>query len=100
MSAILGAAFRLLPCPSAKAAYFSGLSSGSPVTFYFVIGLFATGIASSLTLVGMIVQVCGNRSTKPETNTEPLLMRLPWNYLRAGLITTIGMFYLVNVALT
>lgn len=96
MSAILGAAFGLMPCPSAMAAYFSGLSSGSPATSYFVIGLFAAGVATSLTLVGMIVQVFGNRFT----NTEPLLMRLPWHYLRAGLITTIGMFYLVNVALT
>lgn len=82
MSALLGAAFGLMPCPSAMAAYFSGLSSGSPVTSYFVIGLYAAGIATSLTLVGMVVQVFGNRFT----NNESWLIRLPWNYIRAGLI--------------
>jgi ABC-type nickel/cobalt efflux system permease component RcnA len=96
MSALLGAAFGLMPCPSAMAAYFSGLSSGSPVTSYIVIGLFAAGIATSLTLVGMLVQVFGNRFS----NTESWLIRLPWNYIRAGLITSIGLFYLANVALT
>ena len=96
MSALLGAAFGLMPCPSAMAAYFSGLSSGSPVTSYIVIGLFAAGIATSLTLVGMAVQVFGNRFS----NTESWLIHLPWNYIRAGLITSIGLFYLANVALT
>ena len=96
MSALLGAAFGLMPCPSAMAAYFSGLSSGSPVTSYIVIGLFAAGIATSLTLVGMVVQVFGNRFN----NTQSWLIRLPWNYIRAGLITAIGLFYLANVALS
>lgn len=97
MSAMLGAAFGLMPCPSAMAAYFSGLSSGSPATAYIVIGLFAAGIATSLTLVGMIVQVFGNRFSK---NTGSWLSRLPWNYIRAGLITLIGLVYLGHVAFT
>lgn len=96
MSVLLGAAFGLMPCPSAMAAYFSGLSSGSPATAYIVIGLFAAGIATSLTLVGMIVQVFGNRFT----NTGSWLSHLPWNYIRAGLITAIGLFYLGHVALS
>ncbi|QEG22640.1 HoxN/HupN/NixA family nickel/cobalt transporter [Mariniblastus fucicola] len=95
MSALLGAAFGLMPCPSAMAAYFSGLSSGSPVTAYIVIGLFAAGIATSLTLVGMVVQLFGNRFT----NTSSRLSRLPWNYIRAGLITLIRLVYLGHVAL-
>ena len=95
MSALLGAAFGLMPCPSALAAYFSGLSSGSPIAAYIVIGLFAAGIATSLTCVGMIVQVFGNRFT----NQESRLSRLPWNFIRAGLITCIGLFYLGHVAL-
>ena len=94
MSAVLGAAFGLMPCPSAMAAYFSGLSSGSPVTAYFVIGLFAAGIACSLTLVGMVVQVFGNRLTKANT----WLSRLPWAYIRGGLVTLIGLIYIGHVA--
>ncbi|MDG1875771.1 MAG: sulfite exporter TauE/SafE family protein [Mariniblastus sp.] len=96
MSAMLGAAFGLMPCPSAMAAYFSGLSSGSPVTAYVVIGLFAAGIATSLTVVGMVVQVFGNRFANASTR----MSRLPWNYIRAGLITFIGVFYLGHVALS
>ncbi len=94
MSALLNAAFGLMPCPSAMAAYFSGLSSGSRVTSYIVIGLFTAGIATSLTLVGMVIQVFEIRFN----NTESRLIRLPWNYIRAGLITAIGLFCLANVA--
>jgi len=94
MSALLGAAFGLMPCPSALAAYFSGLSSGSPVTAYVVIGLFAAGIATSLTLVGMCVQIFGGRLV----NTKSRISKLPWNYIRAGLITLIGLVYLGHVA--
>ena len=96
MSAMLGAAFGLMPCPSAMAAYFTGLSSGSPISAYIVIGLFAVGIATSLTCVGMLVQVFGNRFSEKERTR---LTRLPWNYIRAGLITTIGVVYLGHVAL-
>ena len=59
MSALLGVAFGLLPCPSAMAAYFTSMSTGSPVAAYGVIGLFAAGIACSITLFGMLVQVFG-----------------------------------------
>ena len=100
MSAMLGAAFGLMPCPSAMAAYFSGLSSGTPMTAYIVMGLFAAGIATSLTLVGMIVQVFGNRFTKNSADTANWLSRLPWNYIRASLITSIGLAYLGHVAFT
>lgn len=94
MSALLGAAFGLMPCPSAMAAYFSGLSSGSPLTSYIVVGLFAAGIATSLTLVGIAVQFFGGKFTK----TGSKLQKLPWAYIRAGLITLIGVIYLGHVA--
>ena len=94
MSALLGAAFGLMPCPSAMAAYFSGLSSGSPVTAYVVIGLFAAGIAFSLTIVGMLVQVFGGRLSRSKSR----LTKLPWGYIRAGLITLVGLGYLAHVA--
>jgi len=89
MSAALGVAFGLLPCPSAMAAYFTSMSAGSPIAAYGVIGLFAAGIASSLTLVGMLIQVFGGRLSK----SESWLSRLPWQPLRAGLILSIGIFY-------
>ena len=94
MSALLGAAFGLMPCPSALAAYFSGLSSGSPAEAYLVIGLFAAGIACSLTVVGMVVQVFGGRLI----NASSKLSQLPWAYIRAGLIVLIGLVYLGHVA--
>jgi ABC-type nickel/cobalt efflux system permease component RcnA len=98
MSALLGAAFGLMPCPSAMAAYFSGLSSGNPMTSYIVIGLFAAGIATSLTVVGMLVQVFGSRLVNSKSRNKSWYSRLPWNYIRAGLITLIGLAYLGHVA--
>ncbi|MEM9411933.1 MAG: sulfite exporter TauE/SafE family protein [Planctomycetota bacterium] len=94
MSALLGAAFGLMPCPSALAAYFSGLAAGSPVQAYVVIGLFAGGIATSLTIVGMIVQVFGGRLISSSSR----LARLPWGYIRGSLISLIGLVYLWHVA--
>jgi len=89
MSALLGIAFGLLPCPSAMAAYFTSMSTGSPVAAYAVIGLFAAGIACSITLFGMIVQVFGTRLFSGGS----VLSNLPWPYIRAGLILAIGAFY-------
>ncbi|MEM6689019.1 MAG: sulfite exporter TauE/SafE family protein [Planctomycetota bacterium] len=89
MSALLGVAFGLLPCPSAMAAYFTGMSAGSPVAAYGVIGLFAAGIAFSLSLVGMTVQVFGGRLIASKT----FISRLPWAGIRAALILLIGFAY-------
>jgi len=89
MSAALGVAFGLLPCPSAMAAYFTSMSAGSPIAAYGVIGLFAAGIASSLTLVGVLIQVFGGRLLK----SGSWLSRLPWQAFRAALILCIGIFY-------
>lgn len=89
MSALLGAAFGLMPCPSALAAYFTGLSSGSPLNAYIVIALFAAGIACSLTLVGMAVQLFGNKLTLGDS----WLKQLPWSYIRAATVIVIGLIY-------
>lgn len=96
MSALLGVAFGLLPCPSALAAYFTSMSTGSPVAAYAVIGVFAAGIASSLTLVGILLQRFGGSLIRKDSR----LGKLPWPYLRAGLILAVGVFYCSRLALT
>lgn len=94
MSALLGVAFGLLPCPSAMAAYFTSMSMGTPVAAYGVIGLFAAGIACSITLFGMMVQIFGSRLFSKGSR----LSSLPWPYIRAGLILSIGLFYTIRLA--
>lgn len=89
MSALLGVAFGLLPCPSAMAAYFTSMSTGTPVAAYGVIGLFAAGIACSITLFGILVQFFGTRFSLGSSK----LSKLPWPYIRAILILSIGLFY-------
>ena len=89
MSALLGVAFGLLPCPSALAAYFTSMSTGTPVAAYAVIGLFAAGIACSITLFGMVVQLFGAKLFSSKSR----LSRLPWPHIRAGMILFIGLFY-------
>ena len=93
MSALLGIAFGLLPCPSALAAYFASMSTGSPFSAYAVIALFAAGIACSLSLIGIFLQWIG---TKPLPKSKRL-QGLPWPYIRAGLILIIGCFYLLRL---
>ncbi|GAA5505434.1 sulfite exporter TauE/SafE family protein [Novipirellula caenicola] len=95
MSAMLGVAFGLLPCPSALAAYFTSMSTGSPVAAYAVIGLFATGIACSLSLVGVLLQRFGGSLIRKDSR----IGKLPWPYLRAVLILAVGVFYCGRLAL-
>lgn len=95
MSALLGVAFGLLPCPSALAAYFTSMSTGAPVAAYAVIGLFAAGIASSLTCVGILVQRFGDQIY----NRRSRLANLPWPYIRAILILGVGALYTYRAAI-
>ena len=76
------------------AAYFTSMSEGSPVTAYAVIGLFAAGIATSLSLTGIAMQTLGQRLSRRKWR----LPSLPWHYLRGGLITCVGLLYLLRVA--
>jgi len=86
---LLRLAVGLLPCPTALAAYFTGLSTGSPSTAYLIVGLFAAGIACSLCGTGVLLQMVGSRLS----NRFDRLSSLPWAHLRAGLILGIGLFY-------
>jgi nickel/cobalt transporter (NicO) family protein len=92
-TAVLGVAVGLLPCPSALAAFFSGLSSGFPLAAYAIVAVFSCGIACSLMAAGLLMQHFGERVR----NQAGYLSRLPWAYLRACLILGVGMFYLVGV---
>ncbi len=96
MSALLGVAFGLLPCPSALAAYFTGIATGTPVAAYAVIALFAAGIACSLTTCGLLVQKFGQRLFKHEGR----LSRLPWGHLRAAVILLVGVAYTYRAAIS
>jgi len=90
MTALLGLAVGLLPCPSAMAAYFAGLSSGSPTKAYLIIALFGAGIASSLTIVGIFLQCFGDRLGAGLHRAS----HIPWGFVRALLILGIGAFYM------
>lgn len=96
MSALLGIAFGLLPCPSALAAYFTSMSTGSPVTAYTVIGLFAAGIACSLTCFGILIQYFGSNLIREESKIK----KLPWPYIRAYIVLGVGIFYAVRLWIT
>lgn len=95
MSALLGVAFGLLPCPSAMAAYFTSISMGSPVAAYGAIALFAAGIACSITTVGLAVQAFGGQISAVGSRFP----NLPWPFLRAAFILAIGIAYLTPLLL-
>jgi hypothetical protein len=78
-----------LPCPSALAAYFTSLSTGSPAAAYLVIAIFAAGIACSLSVVGFALQQFGDRLSKRLRKGSSL----PWAYVRASIILGVGVFY-------
>lgn len=86
VSVLLGAAFGMLPCPSAVAAYLTGMAHGSPAEAYASIGLFACGIATSLAVVGILVQRFGKRLTSGSNR----LSKLPWATVRAVVVLLVG----------
>jgi len=88
-TALLGMAVGLLPCPSALAAYFSSLSTGSTAAAYLIIALFAAGIASSLVVVGFTLQQFGEKLG----NKLMQKSKFPWAYAQALIILCMGIFY-------
>ncbi|MEM1062794.1 MAG: sulfite exporter TauE/SafE family protein [Planctomycetota bacterium] len=90
-SALLGLAVGLLPCPSALAAYLTGLSSGDPARGYFVILAFGFGIAVSITAVGIGIHFLSRMTGRSLTGWEDR-----GNFLgiaRACVILAVGVFY-------
>jgi ABC-type nickel/cobalt efflux system permease component RcnA len=88
-TALLGVAVGMLPCPSALAAFFAGLSTGSPTSGYLIVLLFGAGIGFSLTVVGLLLQYFGE-SISHKTNRYA---HLPWAMFRGCVILAIGVFY-------
>ena len=67
----------------------------SPTDAYAVIGLFAAGIATSLTCVGMLLQRFGEYLIRKESR----LCEIPWHYVLPILIVGVGVFYTVRIAM-
>ena len=61
-----------------------------------MIALFTVGIASSLTLAGLLLQQFGDRLG----HHTGRLTQLPWPFFRAGLLLTIGLAYTLRLLLT
>ncbi|QDT65204.1 urease accessory protein UreH domain-containing protein [Calycomorphotria hydatis] len=90
LSAALGAAVGLMPCPSALVAYLTGLTSGNLLEGYLIIAAFAVGICLSLTVIGLILQ-CFSSSVGHLLHLSDRSKQL--NILRASIIVLVGMFY-------
>ncbi len=93
ITALLGLAVGLLPCPTALAACFSGLSEGMSATVYLVIALFAAGIAFSLAAVGILLQYFGKRVSVRSSR----LQGLPWPLIRSVLILLAGIVSVIRL---
>ncbi len=78
----------LMPCPTALAACFAGLSEQSPWSTLLTVGLFAPGIAVALSLSGLVLQYFGHVVGKRLASTN----HLPWAFIRASLILLTGVF--------
>jgi ABC-type nickel/cobalt efflux system permease component RcnA len=85
---LLGVAVGLMPCPTALAACFTGLSERSAWSTLLTVGLFALGIAVSLSLSGLVLQYFGHVVGKRLASAT----HLPWAFLRASLILLTGIF--------
>lgn len=91
-TALLGIAVGLLPCPSALAAFFTGLSTGTPSQAYAIIALFGAGIAAALSVTGYLLRFLGThfRSRVPRGS-------IVWGLARAGIILGIGIVHVARL---
>ena len=93
LTALLGAAVGLLPCPSALAAYFASLSQGHPSQAYGSVVAFGVGIAISLALLGFALQRLGlSLQERSHRLASPRL----WAIARGCLFIAIGLVYLAH----
>ncbi|QDT36911.1 HoxN/HupN/NixA family nickel/cobalt transporter [Stratiformator vulcanicus] len=90
-TALLGTAVGLLPCPSALAAYLTGMASGDPADGYLIIVAFGIGIAVSIFGVGLVLQ-CLSTKLLPLLKMSDRSVRR-WNIARAVLILFVGLSY-------
>ena len=97
ITALLGLGVGLLPCPSALAAYFAGLSSGTATSAWLTIALFACGIAVSISVVGLLLQYFG---TRLGSRMDKLANPRVWTWARALVILTVGAVYLGRLLMT
>lgn len=93
ITALLGLAVGLLPCPTALAACFSGLSEGMSATVYLIIALFAAGIAFSLAGVGILLQYFGKTASVHSSRFKGL----PWPLIRSVLILMVGIVSVIRL---
>jgi len=96
-TALLGTAVGLLPCPSALAAYLTGLTSGNPIDGYLIIAAFGVGIAASIIAVGFVLQ-CFSTRLAPFFRGSDSTAR-GWNITRAVVILLIGLSYAGSLSL-
>jgi nickel/cobalt transporter (NicO) family protein len=96
LTMLLGMGVGLLPCPSAMAAYFAGLSSGKITAAYLTITLFCAGMATALFSIGMLLQYSSHALHHRFSNST---FSKGWSLIRALLILGIGLFYSIHLVL-
>lgn len=94
VAALLGLGGGLMPCPSALAAFLSGMASGNSVQALSTIAVFAVGVATSLVAVGVALRYLGQRFA--DMSISPKRRKL-YKCLHSLLILGVGSFYLWNM---
>ena len=94
VAALLGIGGGLIPCPTALAAYVSSIGAAKTSSALLTLGTFSLGIATSLTIVGVLIRYAGNHVAK-FSNLKRHAKAL--TYARASLISGVGGFYLFNL---
>ncbi len=92
-TALIGIAIGLMPCPTAMAAFFAGVSSGDLSSAYLVIALFSLGIAISLAGIGYALQFFGEVIRNCMTSHS----QIRWDLLRSTAILATGAFCLIRL---
>ncbi len=96
VAALLGISGGLIPCPTAVAAYLSGVAKGETQSVFVMLFAFSLGVILAFLTVAALARHAGN---KIKQSSKFKNMEKRWAYLRSTIILVIGFVYVAKLIL-
>lgn len=96
IAALLGLGGGLIPCPTALAAYFSGVASGHTEKVFIMLSAFSIGVILSFLIIAFVIRFLGSKVSQSSKfkHIEKALI-----FLKSKVILIIGLVYVVKLLL-
>ncbi len=96
MAILLGISGGVIPCPTAVAAYLSGMAKGETQSVFLMLVAFSLGVVLSFLVIAALARHAGNKIKKSSRFKN---MERGWGYLRSTFILAVGFIYVAKLIL-